>query len=148
MRIIKFRAWDKGKKKMFFLGDMWMCSEYDSLAFSKSFGEDEYKLHAGVSGISSSNIKDFMVMQYIGLKDKADKEIYEGDILRHKYSKDFHWDWVVEWSKNGGYFLKGIQEDIKDSKAFTMDNEVRSHEIIGNIWEHKNLLNGHNNNNS
>jgi len=90
-------------------------------------------------GVYGSN-EDYM--QFTGLKDKLGKEIYEGDILRHNMKGKFYWDWIVEWDSNGGYVLKGIQEDIKDSEAFTMDNEVRSHTIIGNVYENKDLLNG------
>ena len=70
------------------------------------------------------------IMQYTGLKDKNGKEIYEGDIL------DIGNNAVVE-------FFDGKFHPVYDGgKSEAMEDEFKSYkcEIIGNIYENKDLL--------
>ena len=62
MREIKFRAWDNKQNKM--RNDGFSIYYDGSIQFADSIES-----------------KDFILMQYTGLKDKNGKEIYEGDIL-------------------------------------------------------------------
>ena len=66
MREIKFRAWDKDKKEMFFVQRL-NCFLFNA--------PSKYEDGSGVP-------KNYEIMQYTGLKDKNGKEIYEGDIVK------------------------------------------------------------------
>ncbi len=82
------------------------------------------------------------VGQYTGLKDKNGKEIYEGDILHHK------------WNSGNDIFLETISEVKFSRGAFVVDDKKRADwllslhalpkwaeiEVIGNIHENPGLL--------
>lgn len=71
-----------------------------------------------------------IVMQYTGLKDESGKEIYEGDIVRggHKvYSIQY---------RQGSFDL---MDNEKGASIAFVETE-KSLEIIGNIYENKELL--------
>ena len=68
MREIKFRAWVKADKVMVFQGD---DTAYQMVSNGDGFGIIDY-YDAWLKG------DEFIVMQYIGLKDKNGVEIYEG----------------------------------------------------------------------
>ena len=109
MRKIKFRAWDNIAKSMYLVSEMYQHIEDDG--FTK---------------------KDSILMQFTGLYDVNGKEIYEGDIIKHRYfSKKGIAD--VRWSNEQGYYLA-----IEPDGSRTMLNP--NSEIIGNIYENPELI--------
>ncbi len=109
MREIKFRVWNNTGKRML----------YDSsLAF---------KANKVIEELGTK------VMQYTGLKDKNNKEIYEGDVLKIGDTiYQIYWDdRFVEWG------LTGISQSL--GLMFNKENDDK--EVIGNIYENPELLN-------
>ena len=119
-REIKFRAWDKRKKEMFY---DW-CIDPDGGWFG-DFGE-------GSEDIALKYYKngEIEVMQYTGLKDKNGKEIYEGDIVQVNGRNQ-------EVFFKDGYFGWGQQH----TGTYSFDPfESEEIEVIGNIYENPELI--------
>jgi len=82
-------------------------------------------------------------MQYTGLKDKHGKEIYEGDILEHRYTlfknqPEIVSVLVVSYRQDGFYALN--PKDTDNSPALGKLRYCLNHEVIGNIYENPELL--------
>ncbi len=98
----------------------------------------------GYQWFSEGNtIHDCELMQFTGLFDKNGTEIYEGDILQEIYEdkaeeNGFGKSIVEITFKNGAFGWIG---DIT-KKFFSFDSEPiqDTHEVIGNIHEHPELL--------
>lgn len=106
-REIKFRAWDKHPacKGLQYVGSIerWLA-----------------------------NPKDFVVMQYTGLKDKNGKEIYEGDIIQTR--KGVYWE--IIFSRIDGKYIY-----IREISSFGLtDRQASLIKIVGNIYENPELI--------
>jgi len=77
--------------------------------------------------------KEFIPLQYTGLKDTNGKEIYEGDILKHDIGLGPLY-WEVIWDQEAGAWKTTKQQGGNTGSWFDC------YEIVGNIYENSELL--------
>ena len=121
MREIKFRAWLKEERKMVNVETLFIG--INRLCFGNSKTEDLF----------FRDFEEVELMQYTGLKDKNGKEIYEGDIVvLNNIEND---NMCIVRYEHSSYRLEGwsLREDLSNV-------EDRFLEVVGNIYENKNLL--------
>ena len=118
MREIKFRAWDKLNKEMF---------NVESINFQE---RRVYK-----DTVSYRKFNDIELMEYTELKDKNEKEIYEGDILFDRFGEIYYK--VI--FKNGS-FRAEFEGDFDEYSFDLIDVNLQWCEVVGNIYENPELL--------
>ncbi|PIM93103.1 hypothetical protein CI111_02925 [Fusobacterium animalis] len=79
--------------------------------------------------------KDLKIMQYTGLKDKNNKEIYEGDIL-----SDGNDEKPYKVIFENGSFRAEFEGDFEEYSFDLIDVVAQGCEIVGNIYENSELL--------
>ena len=125
-REIKYRAWLKEEKKMVNVETI-DFSEKSIQYLEKNEIIDAYLLR-------TTFLEDIELMQYTGIKDKNDVEIYEGDIIICKYGPEIMME--VKW----------VDEGFRTLGKYNGDNYVgyvkNSAEVIGNIYENFELVKG------
>ena len=131
-REIKFRAWLKEEKKMVNV-EIIDFSEKSIQYLEKNEIIDAYLLR-------TKFLEDVELIQYTGLDDKNGIEIYEGDILKYKFPYDRrlkHVSLVKFIETEASFGLKDIYGNEIPLYRITANNYF---EVIGNIYENKNLL--------
>jgi uncharacterized phage protein (TIGR01671 family) len=130
MREIKFRAWDKKKKRWWddfqlYQNGAWVVYDDDD---------------GGKSGLWEHNISDkfdLEIMQFTGLRDSNGKEIYEGDVVNvrnwGRTNEVLHIASIIWDNQIAGWDLEPFF-DIYEYDRF------RNIEVIGNIYETPELL--------
>ena len=129
-REIKFRAWNKHNKKMYYkvMVGMWGSKEvmddenYTACALYE-YSNDDPKIG---EWLHFEPYDDVELMQYTGYKDKNGKEIYEGDIIQ----TDEYWVGNRCWKKSEIKIVKDIRRYYESTHCT----------VIGNIYENPGFL--------
>lgn len=132
MSRIKFRAWDKEENEFINIksfgffedGEVWYVQAID-----------EFEREIEPPYFTGEN--ELVTMQCTGLKDKNDKEIYEGDIIKGKYwlsGKYYRFIGEIEYV-GSGFRAKGVKQYKGIASEFNP-----TFEVIGNVYENPELL--------
>ena len=106
--------------------------ENETVVLKKFYWEDGFPVEEEVFEVEIGNA---IIMQSTGLKDKNDKEIFEGDIV--KMSKDVYSEptyYEVVRHRGGAYRLESKQHGCELWLRHT------DCEVVGNVYENKELL--------
>ncbi len=127
MREIKFRAWLKNRKVMGKVLEIHFDKKTTVYAIEDGLGKTWFE----------KENENAVIMQHTGLKDKNGKEIYERDVLIRE--NDLENTCVVKWDNEScGFTLNYIYFD----ESYDMSEFWDDFEVIGNIYENSELLDG------
>lgn len=126
--IPKFRAWSTDKKIM---------AEVRTLRFTNELVETDKFVERSIEGVE--------LMQSTGLLDKNGKEIFEGDILKVA-NNDSSWFEVVKYDHDKAMFISkevNLKYEVPETPLYDLFSPyLFKVEVIGNIWENGDLIDG------
>ena len=125
-RDIKFRAWVKDRKAIFEV----ILIDYVSKKITYLLERVGHLLN-----IRHDKFNDVELMQYSGLTDMMEKEIYEGDILFESFGEK-PYKVIFE---NGSYRAE-FEGDFEEYSFDLIDVVAQGCEVVGNIYENPELL--------
>ena len=123
MRKIAFRAWDKEKKKMYYVPAWYFSLSVVGLGM----GTEAHEL----------GTDHCEVMQFTGLKDKDGKECFVGDII------EAEWKGKKEYVEIYADTMIPRERGVKCGKKwdnFVMPSDIQINKIAGNIYENPELI--------
>lgn len=112
MRELKFRAWDKEELEM--ISPDKLLTLYNNRFLNESLVSD----------------KKVTLMQYTGLKDINDVDIYEGDVLT---------TWIQGCKQVTPYIVEDMRELYLETERDDRYYRITKMEIIGNIYTNPEL---------
>lgn len=119
-REIKFRVWDKRNKK-------WVEAGQSLLGYLIAWISD-YKFEILGRG-------DYEIVQYTGLKDRNDKEIYEGDLVQVLDYASWEGLYKIIWDEKNLMYM--LEDAFGDREKLC---EFEEYLVKGNIYENPELL--------
>lgn len=132
MREIEFRAWLKNSKKMVEIEAIHFIGEqiaYDEIEYGYEYrytDKDPFHYTQWV------DFEEIELMQYAGVEDKNGVKIFEGDIVRCDDEIC-----TIVWDEPYVLYAVSSKENGNDSLG---NFEPKDLEVIGNIYENKELL--------
>jgi len=132
-REIKFKACDKETNRMFDVQLLQFFGKENNLDACWTNGVDFDGETTLEKGPNLNNLENLILLQYTGLKDQNDVDVFEGDILKFRNIFD-----------DQGYFKKAVVMFVDGAfecnysllKMYTKN----TFEVIGNIYENPELL--------
>lgn len=121
---IKFRIWDKINKEI----------SHDCERFNL---KPNCQIVDYYDGDEDRDKNSYVIQQYTGLKDKNNKEIYEGDFIQYNRRSSFDGiNFEVKWSENNfGWVFVSKNGDYLVNEYAPEGNRYNFIEIVGNIFE-------------
>lgn len=136
--IPRFRAWNKATKEMYGADDI----------IAINFEEKEICVQTIYfeQGLPDSrdldyyDFDDIVLMQSTGMRDKNDREIFEGDVL--KVTDQHSWLEVVSFNKDKAMFVsKETRKKVEETPLYDLFNtDIFEIETIVNIYTNPELL--------
>jgi uncharacterized phage protein (TIGR01671 family) len=119
-RETKYRAWELNRNTMYYSVESGIYEDPDET----------------ITFDSILQLARYEVMQYTGLKDKNNKEIYEGDILGYITETK----WIIGF-KNGAFILSFENSNINILYDCEItDGKVVNMKVLGNVYENPELI--------
>ncbi len=139
MRQIKFRAFDIAKKEWLLGYELPNLGGFSLFGETVMMGEWGALIETYIFERGGRKQEDLVVMQFTGLYDKNNKEIYEGDIVKSKMGNR-EIIGVMHFDEDRATY--GISHVIDTNKVVPDHIVLHSPpEIIGNIHERPDLIN-------
>ena len=136
MQPLKLRAWTG--KRLIYQEKQYLASFIRRVIpeIIREHGGEAFSQHE--SYLPNGGVIDEYLTQYIGLKDRDGREIYEGDIIKTKETT-----WLVEpigsLEKDERYY--GLCVSVNGGgENYFIDQSILAGEVIGNIYETPKLL--------
>lgn len=135
--IPNFRAWSKQERRLILSEDI-LAIDYENEEICVQTIYFEQGLPDS-RDLDYYDFDDIVLMQSTGMRDKNDREIFEGDIL--KVTNLSSWLEVVSFNENKAMFVsKETKREVEETPLYDLFNtDIFEVEIIGSIYTNPEL---------